>query len=1231
MVGDSMNELHAKKKIEQALKDFQHPTMVMNARHLLNTLGYESEITMDFDSNLAEAFVSYFDPLGKLNTARALVEEWESIDFLCQLTEEEIAGRGEARLTFNNRQLDNTIIESYVFFALKLRESQYTRTQLATITREINKLTPMPAMLIFQHGQTLTLAIIDRRLHTRDKSKDVLEKVTLIKDIDIHAPHPAHIKILFELSCDELFRVHGFSNFVELHRAWAKTLDIQALNKQFYRELSNWYFWAVEHVTFPEDAGENIEIRNATSVIRLITRLIFVWFIKEKKLIPDALFNPRELERILSSLAPQESTYYKAILQNLFFATLNQEMNTPQNPNSRKFRGEGRQHYNITSLYRYKRYFTAPDEALRHSETIPFLNGGLFECLDKRDADDATKILRVDGFSDREDNPLSVPNFLFFSEERDVDLNKVYDTKGKRYKVRGLLDILRRYKFTMTENTPIEEEVALDPELLGKVFENLLAAYTPETGATARKQTGSFYTPREIVNYMVDEALIAHLKSRLIGYYASQTNFSGTSPPSQLDFSGRAKPVQTELDTQETTLSDAQKSDIEQRLRHLTAYNDESHLFNESETEALIKAIDTLKILDPACGSGAFPMGILHKLVFILGKLDPGNEQWRQRQIAKVETLITMAEEIDDSTVRRNTVQDLEREIDNINEAFARNELDYGRKLYLIENCIYGVDIQPIAVQIAKLRFFISLVAAQRSDDSRENRGVRPLPNLETKFVAGNTLIGVGKPAQQSMRNPEINRKEKELGEVRRKHFTARTPRTKEKYRALDKNIRADISELLQRDGFPSETTEKIANWDPYDQNATADFFDPEWMFGIMGGFDVVIGNPPYAKTERLSTTQRNQLSKHYSWAGDLYDYFIFAGFDLASEKGIFSYIANDSYVALPTKHRIRDLFLKNQLLHLVKAPANTFEASIYTAIFILLKSGVDESHAYMSGEMNSPDFQYHSNGAVEYATIHKIPDRKFLLSGKNDWVLRLFALENVEKFCDVLDTGIDSGNVRIKIFFKENNGRRHRLLQGKQIQRYSLEWDSPKARYLFCDVDYEPLPIPGIGRGGKPSKRNEYWKFRGNIENHHQPERLLMRQTDDDLIVAYHSEAKSGRFYTDNTLHTILPKSQKTNLKYFLALFNSRLLNFVYHAISQEQGKSQAQVKIGVVKKLPVVVPAEEEQRPIIALVDDILAAKAADADADTAEKQKEIDKQVYALYNLTQEEIALVEAAAE
>ena len=329
---------------------------------------------------------------------------------------------------------------------------------------------------------------------------------------------------------------------------------------------------------------------------------------------PDALFNEETIAKLLTSLDAQESTYYKAVLQNLFFATLNQEMNTPEKPNTRKFRVEGRQHYNITSLYRYKRYFKDPVAVLRLFETIPFLNGGLFECLDKSAPDDAKTVLRIDGFSDRDDNPLCVPNALFFSEPQAVNLNAVYGTKNSRYTVRGLIHILNRYKFTIAENTPIEEEVALDPELLGQVFENLLAAFNPETGTTARKQTGSFYTPREIVNYMVDESLIAYLTH--------------------------------------TVRSRAIHCPSETKLRHLLSYNDEPHQFTDTEVEHLINAIDTLKILDPACGSGAFPMGILHKLVFLLGKLDPRNAQWRQRQIDRVQAAIATSEKIDDSTFR---------------------------------------------------------------------------------------------------------------------------------------------------------------------------------------------------------------------------------------------------------------------------------------------------------------------------------------------------------------------------------------------------------------------------------------------------------------------------------------------------------------------------------------------------------------------------------------------------
>ena len=414
---------------------------------------------------------------------------------------------------------------------------------------------------------------------------------------------------------------------------------------------------------------------------------------------------------------------------------------------------------------------------------------------------------------------LIVPDELFFSPEQTIDLNKIYGTKGKSYKVRGIYDILNSYKFTIAENTPVEEEIALDPELLGKVFENLLASYNPETQTTARKQTGSFYTPREIVNYMVDESLIAYL-SNAFGDNGRHSRENGNPEESELD---------ARLKTSSMT------NDTEQKLRSLLAYTEEPYEFSNTEATSLINAIDSAKILDPACGSGAFPMGVLHKMVHILHKLDPDNEKWKQRQIDKVEELIRSAEKIDDSTAREQIVKDLEVNKQNIEDAFEHNELDYGRKLYLIENCIYGIDIQPIAVQIAKLRFFISLIVDQRTDAKRKNLGIRPLPNLETKFVAANTLIGIERPEKLklSFNISLIDEKEDDLKIIREKHFSARTPKTKDKYRLEDARLRAEIANLLQEEGFPSHETFKLAHWDPYDQNASADFFDSEWMFGI--------------------------------------------------------------------------------------------------------------------------------------------------------------------------------------------------------------------------------------------------------------------------------------------------------------------------------------------------------------------------------------------------------------
>lgn len=802
-----MNATDIKHKIKEAIQKFDNGNLSENALNLFQALGYITERRAPLEKPTYAAFKgSFIDNQSRFNEDKALVKDWKYVDLLFQLSKEEVSRQLSL---FDTKQVDRTVIETYLFFTIGLAKEHYSRTELSHITREVNHLFPMPVMILFKHGSLLTLSVINRRLHKRDESKDVLEKVTLIKDIKIPldkrgqgvvtggegtVTHRAHIEVLFDLSFDELKNNYGFTNFVELHNAWQKTLDTKELNKRFFQELANWYFWATQKVEFPDDAEKDREVRNATNIIRLITRLMFVWFLKEKGLVPDELFDEKQLKKLLKYTDNKKSTYYKAILQNLFFATLNTEMG------NRRFRTKndsGRDgHYFIHNVFRYEGEFVKPKETLeQYFAPIPFLNGGLFECLDKElDDKGKRKRIRIDDFSDREDNVLKMPDELFFNEKGvDVDLSTIYGSpkKGKE-KVRGLIDILNSYKFTVTENTPIEEEIALDPELLGKVFENLLANYNPETQTTARKQTGSFYTPREIVNYMVDESLIAYLSRAAIA------NRNET----EVKQSAQSEKIATD--------SVNPHNDVEERLRELLSYSENLNSFNAKETAVLIKAIDTCKILDPACGSGAFPMGILHKMVHILHKLDPNNSHWKQRQLDKVDKLIEEAEGISDTRVREKVIEDLHNTRRDIEESFDNNELDYGRKLYLIENCIYGVDIQPIAVQIAKLRFFISLIVDQKVNSNRDNLGVRPLPNLETKFVAANTLIGLEKEQANLFTNPNIEKKKTELKKVRHDYFEARTPKRKESCRNKDKQLRDELAELLiENHGFQPATAKK--------------------------------------------------------------------------------------------------------------------------------------------------------------------------------------------------------------------------------------------------------------------------------------------------------------------------------------------------------------------------------------------------------------------------------------
>ncbi|MBK7110262.1 MAG: Eco57I restriction-modification methylase domain-containing protein [Bacteroidetes bacterium] len=362
----------------------------------------------------------------------------------------------------------------------------------------------------------------------------------------------------------------------------------------------------------------------------------------------------------------------------------------------------------------------------------------------------------------------------------------------------------------------------------------------------------------------------------------------------------------------------------------------------KEDIEKLIEAINYCKILDPACGSGAFPMGALHKMVHILQKLDIENIYWKelQRQKAMHDT---------ETAYRSDSKEEREKRLIEINDVFENNASDYGRKLYLIENCIYGIDIQPIAVQIAKLRFFISLVIDQNKQEGKANFGIRSLPNLETKFVAANTLIGLNKSVSskrkywyRASKNLEIETKENLLKDIRHKYFSAKTRKEKLAFQNQDRAIRKEVANLLINDGWEKSMAEQIVAFDPYDQNVFAPFFETEWMFGLTEGFDIIIGNPPYVNVEEIDETIKKNI-KRFKTAYQKYDLYVLfyeKAIELLSQNGQLNFITSNKFLSQGYGLILRKEFLKYHLHQIINFNYDVFEAAtVRTCILHLQKT----------------------------------------------------------------------------------------------------------------------------------------------------------------------------------------------------------------------------------------------------------------------------------------------------
>lgn len=967
--------------------------------------------------------------------------------------------------------------------------------------------------------------------------------------------------------------------------------SVEVLTKAFYGELSDWYAWAVKIVRFPNNINDETDDDklNHECTIRLITRLIFVWFLKQKKLVPVEFFDEEYIrEKLISGFNPHthadlfgkssESKYYKAILQNLFFAMLNSPI-TPEDKNDvleRRFSKQNSNDHNNKKLMRYESLFINPQLFVDiANRTVPFLNGGLFDCLDEDNG-----VMYIDGFSDRKVvyDSLIVPDYLFFGEEvgKNIDLSNFYgDAKKKKVSARGIIDILKRYNFTIEENTPFDQEVSLDPELLGKVFENLLASYNPETKTTARKQTGSFYTPREIVQYMVDESLVAHLK-RTVG------------------------------------------EELEEEYRKLMQYTDEEPNLTIEQTEQIMRSLFNCKMLDPACGSGAFPMGMLQQMVHILTQLDPDNTKWRE---------ILMQNAIDDTSEayktssdedRRENIVDIER---SFNEQY--NAPDYARKLYLIENAIFGVDIQPIAVQISKLRFFISLVVDQKpNDNAADNFGIRPLPNLEAKFVAANTLVGLNKKDITLFYTDEIKAKENELRNAKHKIFSAKTSKTKRKYREVVKTLRVEIAQILENLGaVGNDEAAKLAAWDMFDQNASSPFFDPKWMFGVDDGFDIVIGNPPYIDSETMTLLSLDWLRKYIvdnckfvkgNW--DMYMAFLEKGLNLSNN--CLCYITPDKWLSKPFGDEFRQHCMIPRMNTIVHAGSKVFESATVDAIITIFIDKSNEIHAY---KFNT-DKQIEKKNSILSSAISKpyYIDSLFgdsntfaLISKIDQYTNKVKDLAECENACATSDAYL-LPPIIINLDSQYNNNVYSKLINTGTIEKYSNKWGRKDMTYLGAKILYPVV------------KKNEFSDSLGKsyVKKAFAKKIIFKGLNLLDAFIDFEGEFIPGK----TTL--VITIENNNDLKFLCAILNSKLAIFYikskYASSSYCGGITFSK---DMINDLPLPDSFQNNQQPIIDLVDKILDAKTVDPKADTSALEAEIDKLVYSLYNLTEEEIKIIE----
>ena len=393
-------------------------------------------------------------------------------------------------------------------------------------------------------------------------------------------------------------------------------------------------------------------------------------------------------------------------------------------------------------------------------------------------------------------------------------------------------------------------------------------------------------------------------------------------------------------------------------------------------------------------------------------------------------------------------------------------------KLAIIENCIYGSDIQSIAAQITKLRFFISLICNCEKDATKPNFGIPTLPNLETKFVAANSLIAKKKQESHNLfENQEIEPTKKELTEIRHEHFSAKTAYRKSTLREKDKQLREKLAKLLEQDNdFAPEDAKQLAAWNPYDQNAVAEFFDPAWMFGVNDGFDIVIGNPPYIQLQNnggeLAQLYAPCNYKTYARTGDIYCLFYERGYQLLKPNGHLCYITSNKWMRAGYGEKTREFFAKNTnpILLIDFAGVKIFESATVDTNILLFAKAANE-HKTLCAVTNKQNKDSVKNLSVFVQQSGSVCE----FSNSDSWVILSPIEQSIKRKIEAVGTPLKDWDIQINYGIKtgfndafiintekrdeilsncQTEDERKRtaelirpILRGRDIKRYGYNW----------------------------------------------------------------------------------------------------------------------------------------------------------------------------------------------